>query len=96
MSPQTEKRENLQIVDRTAKSCSGSAKELSARDYSQHFQERVCARFVATQSMKQTARDFAIPARVVSEILHLANFRRPVSVARSATASAAMDLRRTA
>jgi hypothetical protein len=43
-------------------------------------------RFVATQSIKQTARDFKIPGRVVSEILHLANFRRPMAVARSAGA----------
>ena len=40
---------------------------------------------VATQSIKQTARDFSIPnPRVVSEILHLANFRRPMATARSA------------
>jgi hypothetical protein len=78
-----------QTAENVISICSVSApdlkKEPTARDYSPNFQERVCARFMATQSIRQTGRDFSIPARLVGEILHLANFRRPMSVARSST-----------
>ncbi len=66
----------LQVVQTTASKCSVSKKEMSARDFSIQFKEQVIARFVTTQSIKQTGRDFSIPARVVSEILLLATFRR--------------------
>lgn len=73
----------LQVIGSADRKSSVSSANLSARDYSPNFQERVCARFVAIQNIRQTARDFAIPARVVSEILHLASFKRAMSVARS-------------
>lgn len=72
----------LQVIGAADQKGSVSSANLSARDYSPNFQERVVSRFVAVQNIRQTARDFAIPARTVSEILHLANFKRPMSVAR--------------
>lgn len=74
----------LQPVDGTREKSAISGAELSARDYSADFHSRVIARFVGTQSLKQTARDFNIPARVLNEILHLANYRRPMARAASA------------
>jgi hypothetical protein len=69
----------LQVVEIKCPNCSVLPKELTARDFSAEFHQGVIARFVATQSIKQTARDSRIAARVVNEILHLANLRRPVS-----------------
>lgn len=82
-----------QLVGSAGQKSSVSSANLSARDYSPNFQERVVARFLAVQSLKQTARDFAIPARVVSEILHLVTFRRPMTVARSAGAAFGVERR---
>ncbi len=65
-----------QVPEKTVSICSEKAAELSARDYSAHFRARVIDRFYVTQSMKQTARDFAIPARIVNEILHLGDHAR--------------------
>ena len=66
----------LQLVEGASHKRAETQRELSARDYSPVFQERVTGRFMATQSIKQTARDYAIPARTVSEILHLATLKR--------------------
>lgn len=71
-----------QLADTSRHNWAITAKEVSARDFSEQFRERVKDRFLAVQSIKQTARDFSIPARVVSEILHLTNFRRGVQVMR--------------
>lgn len=86
----------LQLVETTQNVCAFSAKTktASARDFSQNFHAMVVSRFVATQSLKQTARDYSIPARVVSEILHLANLRRPMAIAR-ASATAFLSIRET-
>ncbi len=56
--------------------CSKTRQELSARDYSPLFRRNLILRFVATQSIRQTARDFSVPARTVNEILHLEHYGR--------------------
>lgn len=69
---------NAKPVEITTQHCAVLRRERNARDFSAQFQERIITRFVVTPSLKQTARDFDIAVRTVSEILLLAMFRRSV------------------
>jgi len=66
---------NLKTAETKSAICAVS-REKAARDYSPQFRQRITNRFIITQSLKQTARDFGIAVRTVSEILHLASFSR--------------------
>lgn len=70
-----------QAVDAKGVASSKPRSEMCAGDFSPAFHGRVIRTFGETFSVKQTAREMKIPARVVNEILHARDFvpRRPAA-----------------
>jgi hypothetical protein len=65
------------------RTCSNSAEDSSAADYSFQFHQKVIRTFAECISVKKTARESGIPARLVNEILHAKDFlRRPPAIDR--------------
>jgi len=72
-----------QLVRMERRACSISVADSSAMDYSFQFHQKVIRTFAECFSVKQTARECKIPARVVNEILHAKDFlRRPPAMER--------------
>lgn len=65
-----------QVIDIATRRSSKPDSDKSAADYSLVFHRRVIRTFGESLSIKQTARECKIPARVVSEILHARDFVR--------------------
>lgn len=64
MSPASSK-----VVEITQPNSPKALAEMSARDFSPQYRVRVLQRFLVHGSKKRTARDFSLPARLVSDIL---------------------------
>lgn len=84
--PKDESIRRPQVVVMKGRSGSNPDADSSAADYSFEFHQRVARTFGECLSVKKTARECGISARVVNEILHARDFvRKPPSVDRRVT-----------